>query len=71
MGVRVNAIAPGAIDTDMNKDFTEEEIKEIEEMCSLGRLGTAKEIAKVALFLCSDDSSFITGEIINVTGGKI
>ncbi|MBU5315292.1 glucose 1-dehydrogenase [Clostridium bornimense] len=71
MGVRVNAIAPGAIDTDMNKGFTEEEIKEIEEMCSLGRLGTAKEIAKVALFLCSDDSSFITGEIINVTGGKI
>ncbi|CDM68341.1 3-oxoacyl-[acyl-carrier-protein] reductase FabG [Clostridium bornimense] len=71
MGVRVNAIAPGAIDTDMNKHFTEEEKKDIEEMCSLGRLGTAKEIAKVALFLCSDDSSFITGEIINVTGGKI
>lgn len=71
MGVRVNAIAPGAIDTDMNKDFTKEEIKEIEEMCSLERMGTVKEIAKVALFLCNDDSSFITGEVINVTGGKL
>lgn len=71
MGVRVNAIAPGAIDTDMNKGFDEAEIKEIEEMCSLGRLGNATEVAKAALFLCSDDSSFITGEILNVTGGKI
>lgn len=71
MGVRVNAIAPGAIDTDMNKGFDEAEIKEIEEMCSLGRLGNATEVAKAALFLCSDDSSFITGEILNVTGGKL
>ncbi|WP_294358334.1 glucose 1-dehydrogenase [uncultured Clostridium sp.] len=71
MGVRVNAIAPGAIDTGMNKGFDEAEIKEIEEMCSLGRLGNATEVAKAALFLCSDDSSFITGEILNVTGGKL
>lgn len=71
MGVRVNGIAPGAIDTDMNKHFTEDERKDIEEMCLLGRLGTVEEIAKVALFLCSDDSSFITGEIVSVTGGKI
>ena len=55
----------------MNMGFDEAEIKEIEEMCSLGRLGNATEVAKAALFLCSDDSSFITGEILNVTGGKL
>lgn len=69
--VRVNAIAPGVIDTKMNSFLGEDERKELEEEIPMGRFGKAEEVAKLAAFLCSDKASYITGEIIRVDGGMI
>lgn len=70
-GIRVNGIAPGAIATDMNKDMLEdkEKKKEEEDKIPLHRIGRPEEIAKVALFLASEDASYITGTTIYVDGG--
>lgn len=69
--IRVNGIAPGVIDTKMNSFLSEEERMDLEEEIPLGRFGLPEEIGKVATFLCSDDASYITGEIIRVDGGLI
>lgn len=69
-GIRVNCIAPGVIDTDMNSTLTEETLKQLKEETPLGRLGTAKDIAKTVLFLAHNDS-FITGQVISPNGGLI
>jgi glucose 1-dehydrogenase len=70
-GIRVNGIAPGAIATDMNKDLLEDEQKkkEKEQSIPLKRIGQPEEIAKVALFLASEDASYITGTTIYADGG--
>jgi glucose 1-dehydrogenase len=70
-GIRVNGIAPGAIATDMNKDLLEDEQKkkEEEQRIPLKRIGQPQEIAKVALFLASDNASYITGTTVYVDGG--
>ena len=70
-GIRVNGIAPGAIATDMNKDLLEDEQKkkEEEQRIPLKRIGPPEEIAKVALFLASDNASYITGTTIYADGG--
>jgi len=68
-GIRVNAIAPGAIDTEMLKCFTDEDLKLIKEDIPMGRLGTPEEIANVISFLQSDKASYITGQILTVSGG--
>lgn len=68
-GITVNAIAPGLIDTDMNRALTEDDIKAIEDDTPLMRIGRADEVASTALFLAGDGASFITGEIINISGG--
>ena len=70
-GIRVNGIAPGAIATDMNKDILQDEQKKRaeEEKIPLHRIGQPVEIAKVALFLASQDASYITGATIYVDGG--
>lgn len=70
-GVRVNCICPGVIMTDMMKDFDEETINELKEEAPLNTLGTPKDIADSALFLCSDKSKFITGQILGVNGGFV
>lgn len=70
-GICVNAIAPGLIDTDMNKGLSTEDKKAIEDETPLMRIGTAEEVAKAALFLAGDGASFITGEVINVSGGYL
>ena len=67
--VRVNAIAPGFIVTDMTDKLNDATKQAIISSVSLGRMGAADEIANVALFLASDMSSYITGEVIKVTGG--
>lgn len=67
--IRVNAIAPGVIDTEMNKWMLEEERRELEEEIPMERFGTISEIGKAAVFLASEDSSYITGHILNVNGG--
>ena len=70
-GIRVNAIAPGFIDTDMNKHLTEEDVSYIIEETPLMRVGYSDDVAKTALFLAENSSSFITGEVINVSGGIV
>ena len=70
-GITVNAIAPGVISTDMNSAFSEEDIKALADETPVGRIGTADEVARAALFLADDASSFITGEIMNVSGGFV
>ncbi|MDO5311393.1 MAG: 3-oxoacyl-ACP reductase FabG [Clostridia bacterium] len=68
--IRVNCVAPGAIDTDMNKALTPEARTALCEETPLGRLGTAEEIARAIYFL-SDTDSFITGQIISPNGGLV
>ncbi len=70
-GVNVNAIAPGLIDTDMNAVLTEEALSMIIDETPLMRMGTPADVASLALFLASESSSFITGEVISVNGGYL
>ena len=69
--IQVNCIAPGVIDTDMNAAFDEETMQSLKDETPLGRLGTPKDIAKAALFLASEQSEFITGQVLGVSGGMI
>lgn len=71
LGFRVNAIAPGNVDTDMFNIISDSDRKKAVEKIGLGRVASAEEIANVALFLASEMSSYITGEVINVNGGLI
>lgn len=70
-GITVNAIAPGVIETDMNRALSEESIAALREETPISRLGTPEDVARAALFLCSEDAGFITGEILNLSGGFI
>jgi len=69
MGVRVNCICPGVIETDMLNNLTQDDKIDLAEQTPLNRLGTPKDIANTVLFLASPESSFITGQIIGVNGG--
>ena len=69
-GVRVNCIAPGFVLTDMTRTFPQETIDAICEETPLLRAGTPEDIAGAALFLASDDSAFITGQVLSVDGGR-
>ncbi len=66
LGVRVNVVAPGLIETEMIKGAPVENIKNV---IPMGRIGRPEEVAKVVRFLCSDDASYITGQVISVNGG--
>ena len=68
-GVNVNCVSPGVIDTPMNDCFTESEKRELINATPLGRMGKAYEIAELIYFLCSEKSSFITGQNITSDGG--
>lgn len=70
-GITVNAIAPGVIETDMNRALSEEALDALQEETPLCRLGKPEEIAHAALFLCSENAGFITGEIMNISGGFV
>lgn len=69
--IRVNAIAPGFIDTDMVRQLPEAKFEERLQSVRIGRIGTPQDIAKTALFLASDLSAYITGQTIGVDGGMI
>lgn len=70
-GITVNAIAPGLIATDMNKGLSEEDIKAVADETPLMRVGLPGEVAEAALFLAGDGAAFVTGEVLNVSGGYI
>lgn len=69
--IRVNAIAPGVIDTDMNASLSAEDRAVLADETPLMRIGTPDEIANIALFLAGEGASFITGEVINASGGYV
>ena len=68
-GVRANCIAPGITDTDMLQTMPEEVVEDLKNSVDLRRCGTVSDIAKTALFLASDLSSYVTGQVIRVDGG--
>lgn len=70
-GVRVNCVTPGVIDTDMNAQLDDQAREELAEETPLGRIGTADETAQAVYFLCSDAASFITGQVLGVSGGMV
>ncbi|MEC2181218.1 EF-P-5 aminopentanone reductase [Bacillus spizizenii] len=68
-GIRVNAVAPGAVDTNMMNQFTLSEKEEIADEIPIGRLARPQEIADATAFLLSEKASYITGQILSVNGG--
>jgi 3-oxoacyl-[acyl-carrier protein] reductase len=69
-GVRVNAVAPGVIDTDIHKESTKEQLDQYMQSIPLGRMGTPEEVAKMILVLASDLASYVTGTTIDINGGQ-
>ena len=67
--VRVNAVAPGFINTKMTEKLNEEQQNALKSQIPMGRIGEPEEVAKAILFLASDLSSYLTGQVIHVTGG--
>ena len=68
-GIRVNAVCPGVIKTDMLNCFSEEDLQSLADETPLGRLGTVQDVADTVEFVLSEKASFITGQIITVDGG--
>ena len=67
--INVNAIACGFIETDMTSELPEEYKKKMTDMTSLKRFGTTDDVAKIAMFMLSDDAKYITGQVLSVDGG--
>ena len=71
LGVRVNAVAPGMIETNMTAGFNKKEKNVLKESTALKRLGKPEDVASVIYFLASNEASFITGECIEISGGLL
>jgi 3-oxoacyl-[acyl-carrier protein] reductase len=71
LGIRVNAIAPGFIDTDMTRALPEEVFEERVASVKMGRLGRPEDVAGTVLYLASDLSAYVTGQVIGVDGGML
>lgn len=69
--IRVNAVAPGFIETDMTKQLSDEKYQQRLSEIKMGRIGKPEEVANVILFLASDLSSYVTGQVIGVDGGMV
>ena len=70
-GIRVNAVSPGVIMTDMMAGFTEDDLNALREEIPLGSLGTPEDVAAAVLFLASDEARYITGQVLSVNGGMV
>ena len=70
-GVRVNAVAPGFIETEMMMIMTEERLKHMKSQIPVGRFGTVEDVAHLVCFLASDKAAYITGQVIQVDGGLV
>ncbi len=70
-GIRVNCIAPGLIETGMNSELTLEDVAALVDDTPIGRIGSTNDVADAALFLSSDEASFITGQVLGVNGGLV
>jgi 3-oxoacyl-[acyl-carrier protein] reductase len=68
-GVRVNAVAPGFIDTDMTASIDENARKKLYSQIPLGKPGTTKQVARAVLYLASEDAAYITGQVLTMDGG--
>lgn len=68
-GICVNCVAPGVIDTDMNRELDDEAVKALREEIPLEKIGTAREAAESIFFLASDKASYITGQVLAINGG--
>lgn len=69
--IRVNCVAPGVIDTEMNGHLSRETMDALGEETPLGRIGTPEEVAQAILFLADERSSFLTGQVLRVDGGMV
>ncbi len=69
--INVNAVAPGFIDTAMTQALSEEVRKKMLELVPMGRMGTPDDVADVVLFLCSDLSRYVTGQVVTIDGGMV
>ena len=70
-GIRVNCVAPGVIDTDMNRHLSAEDLAALGEETPLGRIGMPEEVAEAILFLAGEKAGFITGQVLSVDGGMV
>lgn len=70
LGIRVNAVAPGLTDTSMGQYKSEEELAKVLDRTALGRMATPEEVANAIYFLASDESAYITGDVLKVDGGR-
>lgn len=70
-GIRVNAVAPGVIDTEMNSWLSSEEKKQLEEEIPMGKFGGVQDIGRAVVFLASKESQYITGQVLTIDGGMI
>lgn len=70
-GVRVNCLCPGVIQTDMLREYSQEDLQVLADDTPLCRLGTPQDVARAAFFLSSQDASFITGQVLAVNGGFV
>ena len=70
-GIRVNCVAPGVIDTEMNGALDEQTMEALAEETPLGRIGRGEDVARSILFLAGEESSFITGQVLQTNGGIV
>lgn len=70
-GIRVNCVAPGVIDTEMNSNLSRSDLQALAECTPLMRIGTPEEVARAIYFLASDEASFITGQVLCPNGGYV